>query len=110
MPPHKIALGLATYGRAFALKDASNHGLGAPKHEWQNPPKGTYTREAGFLAYYEICKMGLTVVNDNAVKAPYGYKGTAWIGYDNIQVLGDQQSHLNAFGPKHDVWRVAKFF
>ena len=87
MPPHQIALGLATYGRAFALKDASNHGLGAPKHDWQNPPKGSYTREAGFLAYYEICKWGLTVVNDNPVKAPYGYKGTDWIGYDNIQVI-----------------------
>ncbi|XP_057311442.1 chitotriosidase-1-like [Hydractinia symbiolongicarpus] len=86
-PANKIALGMGTYGRAFKLKDASNNGLGAPKADWQNPPKGQYTREAGFLSYYEICKMGLTVVKDNAVKSPYGYKGQDWIGYDDQESL-----------------------
>ncbi|KAL9987523.1 hypothetical protein ACROYT_G001847 [Oculina patagonica] len=84
-PANKIALGLATYGRAFALKDANNHGLGAPKA--QNPHKGRYTREAGFLAYYEICKLGLNIVKDNAVKAPYGHKGTIWVGFDDQESL-----------------------
>jgi len=82
-PANKIALGLATYGRAFRLKDASNHGLAAPKALWSNPPKGKYTREAGFLSYYEICNAGYTVVEDNAAKAPYGYKDTAWVGFEN---------------------------
>ena len=86
-PANKIALGMATYGRAFRLKDASNNGLGAPKADWQNPPKGQYTREAGFLSFYEICKMGLTVVEDNAVMAPYGYEGTGWVGFDNQKSL-----------------------
>ncbi|KAJ7389315.1 hypothetical protein OS493_032169 [Desmophyllum pertusum] len=86
-PANKIALGLATYGRAFCLKDPNNHGLGAPKNAWQQPHKGQYTREAGFLAYYEICKLGLTVVENNAVKAPYGYKGTIWVGYDDTKSL-----------------------
>ena len=87
-PPNKIALGLATYGRAFALKDTNNHGLLAPKHDWQNPHKGQYTREAGFLAYYEICKLGLDIVQNNAVKAPYGHKGTIWVGFDDQDSLG----------------------
>lgn len=78
---------MGTYGRAFKLKDASNNGLGAPKADWQKPPKGQFTREAGFLSYYEICKMGLTVVKDNAVKSPYGYKGQDWIGYDDQESL-----------------------
>ena len=86
-PANKIALGLAPYGRAFALKDSNNHGLGAPKHDWQPPHKGPFTREAGFLAYYEICKLGLTVVKDNAVMAPYGYKDTIWVGYDDQESL-----------------------
>ena len=88
-PANKIALGLATYGRAFSLKDPSNSGLGAPKHDWQKPHKGQYTREAGFLAYYEICKLGLNVVEGqkNAVKAPYGHKGTIWVGFDDQQSL-----------------------
>jgi len=82
-PPNKIALGLATYGRAFRLKDAKNHGLGAPKADWQNPPKGKWTREPGFLSYYEICSEGYTIVEDNKVQAPYGYKDTAWVGFEN---------------------------
>ncbi|CAH3021186.1 unnamed protein product, partial [Porites evermanni] len=86
-PPEKIALGMATYGRAFALKDANNNGLGAPKAEWTSPPKGQYTREPGFLAYYEICKMGLTIVTENAVKAPYGYNSRGWVGFDDQQSL-----------------------
>ena len=86
-PANKIALGLATYGRAFSLKDLSNSGLGAPKHDWQKPHKGQYTREAGFLAYYEICKLGLNIVSDNRVKAPYGHKGTIWVGFDDKSSL-----------------------
>ena len=86
-PANKIALGLAPYGRAFALKDPSNNDLGAPKHAWQKPHKGPYTREAGFLAYYEICKLGLNIVSDNKVKAPYGYKDTIWVGFDDKDSL-----------------------
>ena len=52
-----------------------------------SPPKGQYTREPGFLAYYEICKMGLTLVTENAVKAPYGYKSRGWVGFDDQQSL-----------------------
>ena len=86
-PANKIALGMATYGRAFALKDPSDSGLGAPKHDWQKPHKGQYTREAGFLAYYEICKLGLNVVRADEVKAPYGHKGTIWVGFDDKHSL-----------------------
>jgi chitinase len=86
-PANKIALGMGTYGRAFKLKSADVNGLGAPKADWSNPPKGQYTREAGFLSYYEICKWGLTVVKDNVVKSPYGYKGQDWIGFDDQDSL-----------------------
>ena len=83
-PAKKIALGMGTYGRAFRLKDKSQTGLAAPTTSgWPQPPKGKFTREAGFLAYYEICKMGLTIVKDNAVSAPYGYKGDVWVGFDD---------------------------
>jgi len=83
-PANKIALGLATYGRAFSLANENEHGLTAKTSTgWPLPPKGQYTREAGFLAYYEICKMDLTVVQGSVVGAPYGYKGKSWIGYDD---------------------------
>ena len=84
-PANKIALGLGTYGRAFLLTDPNQHGIGAPASG--NPTAGTFTRESGFLAYYEICQLGLNVVKDNAVKAPYGYKGKLWVGFDDPQSL-----------------------
>jgi len=83
-PAKKIALGMGTYGRAFRLKDKSQTGLAAPTTSgWPQPPKGRYTREAGFLAYYEICKMDLTIVKNNPVDAPYGYKDDIWVGFDD---------------------------
>jgi len=86
-PANKIALGLGTYGRAFKLVDRKNKGLGAPASG--NPTTGQYTRESGFLAYYEICKMGLKVTSTekSAVKAPYGYVGDIWVGYDDTESL-----------------------
>ena len=85
MPAQKIALGMATYGRAFRLVNPSNNGLNAPSSG--NPTRGKYTREAGFLSYYEVCKMPLTVVNENAAGAPYGYSGNMWVGYDTQESL-----------------------
>jgi len=35
------------------------------------------------LAYYEICTWGFTVVRDNKAMAPYGHKGTEWVGFDD---------------------------
>jgi chitinase len=92
MPAHKIALGMGTYGRAFKLTDSSNNGLNAPTRN--NPAKGPYTREAGFLAYYEICKMPLTVVEENAAGAPYGYHKNMWVGYDTQESLANDKVGL----------------
>ena len=81
MPNNKLALGMALYGRTFTLADPNNHRLGAPCN---GPGKaGTYTRSAGFLAYFEICTMGLTVVEETEVHAPYGYLDDQWVGYDD---------------------------
>lgn len=85
MPCKKIALGMATYGRAFTLKDLGQTGLGAPANGPGNP--GQYTKEGGFLAYYEICGMGLHVVHDNPLKAPYGYYNDQWVAFDDKRSL-----------------------
>ena len=86
MPANKIVLGLATYGRAFGLASPAANGLDAAR-DYQYTPKGKYTRAEGFLAYYEICKMGLTVVEKNKAMAPYGYKDKDWVGFDNPKSL-----------------------
>ena len=51
-PAEKLIIGLATYGRCFTLASTASTGLGATAI---GPCKnGTYTREAGFLSYYEV--------------------------------------------------------
>ena len=52
MPKEKISMGLATYGRTFELLDASSTSIGALGIGPGAP--GNYTREEGFLAYYEV--------------------------------------------------------
>lgn len=85
MPCQKIALGMGTYGRSFTLKDPSKTGLGALIKGPGNA--GQYTKEKGFISYFEICKLPLTIVNNDVIKAPYGYYGDQWIGYDDAASL-----------------------
>ena len=85
MPARKIALGMATYGRAFKLASTSNTGLGAPTSGAAK--KGKYTGEAGFLSFYEICAMQLTTVEESEAGASYGYAKDQWVGYDTTKSI-----------------------
>ena len=51
-PKNKLVIGMATYGRSFRLSNANNNGVGASASG--SPTAGTYTREAGMYAYYEV--------------------------------------------------------
>ncbi|XP_067863649.1 acidic mammalian chitinase-like [Heptranchias perlo] len=86
-PEEKLNVGMPTYGHTFRLS-SSNTGIGAPAGG--AGPAGPYTRQAGFLAYYEICTFlkGATVKWDAPQKVPYAYKGPEWVGYDNLQSYG----------------------
>ncbi|XP_061191573.1 uncharacterized protein LOC133199721 [Saccostrea echinata] len=86
-PREKLIIGLGTYGRSFTLVDASNHGVGAPASGAGNP--GPYTKEKGFLSYYEICEMqksgqGVTY-RDPVAKVPYYVNPSTklWVGFDD---------------------------
>lgn len=58
-PKEKLNVGLATYGRSFTLTSAANSKPGAPS---SGPsPAGKYTGEAGFLAYYEVKKLLISI-------------------------------------------------
>jgi chitinase len=52
--PLKIIMGFPLYGQSFTLTDPiSNNSLNAPSSG--TGLQGPLTRQAGFLAYYEVC-------------------------------------------------------
>jgi chitinase len=99
-PRTKLIVGTATYGRCYTLTSAGNNGVGAPT---RGPcTAGTFTREAGFLSYYEICEFlrrpGTVVNYHNEHRNPYAYNGDQWVGYDNVQSLEEKVNYLKAQG------------
>uniref|UniRef100_A0A671LM01 Acidic mammalian chitinase n=1 Tax=Sinocyclocheilus anshuiensis TaxID=1608454 RepID=A0A671LM01_9TELE len=80
-PVEKLRMGFATYGRTFRLTSADTS-IGAPA---SGPASaGTYTREAGFWSYYEICGFleGTTLQWIEDQKVPYATKNGEWVGFD----------------------------
>ncbi|XP_076073758.1 chitotriosidase-1-like [Mytilus galloprovincialis] len=88
VPKSKLNIGMGLYGRSFTLKDRNVHNVGA-----QTKGKGLagkYTREAGFLSYYEVCDMmkkGGKKYYINEQKVPYLVKDDQWVGYDDVDSL-----------------------
>ncbi|XP_047195278.1 acidic mammalian chitinase-like [Hippoglossus stenolepis] len=84
-PAEKLLVGFPTYGHTFRLA-SSNTAVGAPA---SGPgPAGPFSRQAGFLAYYEICtflKQGATQAWDSSQDVPYAYSKGTWVGYDNVK-------------------------
>lgn len=91
----QLNIGLATYGRGYTLVNSANHGMGAPA---TGPnPAGPYTREAGYLSYYEICDMmskGGHTYRDSEQLVPYYVNGKTWIGYDDEQSISTKVTWL----------------
>jgi chitinase len=95
-PRNKLVIGTGTYGRAFTLSNPGNNGIGAPANGAGTA--GEFTREAGFLAYYEICTMrnsGSTTF-EATQRAPYTTLGNQWVGYDNIQSLTEKINFIRS--------------
>lgn len=98
-PVEKLRMGFATYGRTFRLSSAAS-GAGAPANGTGSA--GTYTREAGFWSYYEVCPFlhGTTVQWIDDQKVPYATKGHEWVGFDNKESFETKVNYLkeNRFG------------
>ena len=74
------------YGKAFTL-DYSATSTGLHVKATRGQP-GQFTRQAGLLAYYEICHAtktkDWTVVNDPDGRiGPYAFKERQWVSYDD---------------------------
>ncbi|EPQ03821.1 Oviduct-specific glycoprotein [Myotis brandtii] len=76
-PSEKLLMGFPTYGRTFHLLKDSEHWLQAQAVGPASP--GKYTRQPGFLAYYEGAKKCWI----EHQRVPYAYKGEEWVGYDD---------------------------
>uniref|UniRef100_A0A8B9KJV3 chitinase n=1 Tax=Astyanax mexicanus TaxID=7994 RepID=A0A8B9KJV3_ASTMX len=99
IPVEKLRMGFATYGRTFTLSSANN-GVGAPTSGPAAP--GTYTQEAGFWSYYEICGFleGTKVEWITDQRVPYATKGNEWVGFDTKESFEMKVQYLkeNKFG------------
>ncbi|GAB1599458.1 chitinase-3-like protein 1 [Argonauta hians] len=88
-PKDKLVLGMTAAGNTYTLKNASQNGLGAAVAGAGE--QGPYTKQIGFLSYYEICnklkKDNYTYEWDNIQKVPFAYKGKQWIGFDDYKSI-----------------------
>ncbi|XP_057649331.1 oviduct-specific glycoprotein isoform X2 [Chionomys nivalis] len=82
-PAEKLLMGFPTYGRTFHLLSASKNGLQAASTGPASP--GKYTKQAGFLAYYEVCSFIQSAEKHwiDYQYVPYAYQGQEWVGYDD---------------------------
>uniref|UniRef100_A0A9J7XMN6 Acidic mammalian chitinase n=1 Tax=Cyprinus carpio carpio TaxID=630221 RepID=A0A9J7XMN6_CYPCA len=92
-PVEKLRMGFATYGRTFRLTSADT-AVGAPA---SGPASaGSYTREAGFWSYYEICGFleGTTLQWIEDQKVPYATKNGEWVGFDTKESFETKVHYL----------------
>ncbi len=99
IPASKLILGIPLYGRGFgsASGNVPNSTITNP---WNpNPPRGSCTQEAGFIAYYEIEQW----INsgqyqrgwDANTQTPYAYDGKGnWISYDDTESIERKLTYL----------------
>ncbi|XP_037094087.1 probable chitinase 10 [Pollicipes pollicipes] len=87
-PKHKIVVGMPTYGRSFTLANPGNNKVNAPARGGGSA--GRYTKEEGFLAYYEICEKlhgGANYIWDDEMSVPYMIDGNQWVGFDDERAI-----------------------
>jgi len=92
LPPQKVVLGIGAYGHTFqsTTLGAASSGPG---------PAGTYTRQAGILAYYEIEQLGGNYNFNAATQCPFiTYGGTYLVGYDDQRSVDVKVKYLKSLG------------
>ncbi|XP_003792386.1 chitotriosidase-1 [Otolemur garnettii] len=96
-PADKLILGMPTYGRSFTLASSSDTRVGAPATGPGTP--GPFTKEGGFLAYYEVCSWkGATERRIQDQKVPYVFQNNQWVGFDDVDSFKAKAAYLKQKG------------
>lgn len=98
-PKEKLVIGMPTYGRSFTLSDSSQYIVNSPAKD--GGKAGEYTREAGFLSYYEVCEMlieGANYVWDDEMQVPYLVQGDQWVGFDDEKSIRNKMKWIQSNG------------
>ena len=98
-PKNKLVIGMPSYGRSFTLTDRSKYIVNSPAKD--GGKAGKYTREAGFLAYYEVCQMlleGASYLWDEEMKVPYLVQGDQWVGFDDERSIRNKMDWIKTNG------------
>lgn len=107
-PKDKLVIGMPTYGRTFTLSNPKVYKVNSPASG--GGKAGEFTKEGGFLAYYEICEVlrkGATYIWDDEMKVPYLIDGDQWVGFDDERSIRHKMKWIkqNGYGGAM-VWTV----
>merc|ERR1712002_322710 len=125
VPADKLSLGLHTEAKGFLLKNNTDNGIYCPA---TGSPNMTFSRQEGWLNYYEILqffhndtienpiykelgiKTGLenwNLFTDGCYMSPFAYQGPLWISYDDEKSVDLKARYANHFNLKGAfIWEV----
>ncbi|KAK6643069.1 hypothetical protein RUM43_004572 [Polyplax serrata] len=98
-PKDKLVIGMPTYGRTFTLANPKVYKVNSPASG--GGKAGEYTKEGGFLAYYEVCEMlrnGASYIWDDEMKVPYLVDGDQWVGFDDEKSIRHKMKWIKQNG------------
>ncbi|XP_069988434.1 uncharacterized protein Cht6 isoform X6 [Penaeus vannamei] len=93
----KLVIGIPTYGRSYTLLDGNFTDFGASA---DGPgEQGKYTKENGFMAFYEVCENiasnGWEVRKPYPRRiGPYAFSGDQWVGYDDEKIVARKAEYV----------------
>ncbi|CAG0900392.1 unnamed protein product [Darwinula stevensoni] len=97
----KLVVGIPTYGRSYTLVNPTANTLGSPAQGPGEP--GKYTKEKGYLAFYEVCENidkdnWKVMKEDPTAVGPYAYKEGQWVGYDDEDIARRKAQYVREEG------------